>query len=334
LTARLARQAVSLVLGALIASAWTAGDARQAGIVERLRQAKIRLQAARRQLEKLRGLPLSKLGPPWQREMKQTLKIYGELMRIHGSENHPHSDRAACLAGVALSLLCEAAHASFVQARVPEVVRRLGPAAVAIYAEKVRERVVEEVGPLEARAEQHLSECLRAQSCSSDHPVARVHLRRLVGREPYYAGPASQPFASQPATHPARLPSRPRRDPSWWYTRCRALNIVTDAYRPPLKQCISLVVAEVRRLTRQADRRTAFGEWSLAVAAYSRALKLDPDFAAARRGRALANGARGRLSDALSDIRWWRERNAGTRDQDSLELELQRAERERGSKKR
>lgn len=276
-----------------------------------------RAAALRAGFGKLRGARLARVAGWSKAAAKTAVTIIQAYERLVQSGARPFAARAACEAGQLQSGLAEAVYQAWMQAAVPKTIGRLGPTAMLIYRQKVHEAAQDLAVTLDQTARPYHERCLRSASCATYFPAAKRLLRRSAQRRASYAAALGQAAASQPG-------APTRRTQTWWYTRCRALEIVTKAQAPSPAECISLVVAELKRLVRRGEHLARRRKWRAAIGAYTRALILDPDWAPARRGRALCNAALGNRKAAALDLVWWRKHKAGTPAAAQLDEEVAR----------
>lgn len=294
-------------------------------------KAKAQFKAAGKRAAALRagfGKVQGQLLPPvlrwWKRAEKVTRTIVRTYDRIARSGVQPLGSYAVCEAGLLQSQFAEALHVALTQVATPKSVLGLGPSAGALYREKLQQAAQSKTEPLDVSAWQYHRRCLACGSCGKYFRAVLQYRRRALQRRAGYVTLAPGTSLPVPATSQPHPASPRARTQSWWYTRCRALEIVTKAQAPSPAECISLVVAELKRLVRRGDQLRRQQGWRAAIRAYTRALLLDPDWAPARRGRALAHASLGSRKGAVLDLVWWRNHKAGTPAAAQLDAEVAR----------
>lgn len=302
------------------------GPSAEATPAQEFQQAEKRLAVLEKAVAYRKDLKLPRLFPRIRQAMKTAKSISEIYDKIHKNKNVPASNsrNALCRAGVPLAIVAEAIHEMLLKVPVPKKVLRLGASAVRIYKEQVRLLITEQSTPLDDGAAGFFQACLKTKKNTKFRKRSALLFAKAAKRKSTYVAwraAAGQTPTSRPSSRSAPRRARAKSN-SWWYTRCRALNIVTDGFVPTLKECVALVTAEVRRLTKAADKDASRRKWAKAVRTYTRALALDPDWARARKGRALANTAQGRTRKVLEDVRWWRQRFGEDSSKNTLEREI------------
>ncbi len=198
---------------------------------------------------------------------------------------------------------------------------RLGNRTVGIYHDQVKQIAQQQIAPLDAEAKQYFGRCLKRATKGTYRQEVLALTKMLNKRGLIFA--AVQAGTLKGASPSPQMPASTKNS-SWWYTRCKALEIVVEGYVPAAATCRTLVLAEVARLTRQGAQLAKARKWEASVKAYSRAIRMIPEHEPARRGRALANAEAGRVGACLEDLRWWRIRYKGSRKEAALDGETQK----------